>query len=605
MGGSTHSKTEKNSHLRFQLTLVSAPWSLFHRPSIQLANLRNYVQEVGGYPVENRHLYLNIAKRIGIDLYSRIAQSGWAGEALFAPLLFPRKRDDAARLFHSELQGDGKGSVPDFDSLVGDIRDCCDIWLSGFNLEKVSLLGFSVCFSQLLPSLYLASRFKEITDIPIVFGGSSCSGSTGLSLVRDFDQIDYLVDGEGEAPLLELCNYLSGRQTDIPAQIRTRKTHEVKTATPDIQRLDELPVPHFDSYLEEARQLFNDLPFMPVLPIEFSRGCRWNHCTFCNLNLQWQGYRRKTAERMIAEVQELSVKNESLNFAFTDNMLPDSEVEQFFQAMAESNHDFSFFGEIRAKTSPERLALYRRGGLQSVQVGIESLSTTLLTRMRKGTTTIDNLAIMRSCCAHEILLLGNIITEFPATSEEEIEEILANLDYVLPYPPLQAASFFLGYGSPIHCHPREYGIRAITSHPKNRLLFPRQYQGGLLIAGYRGDRQIQQKRWRPVREKIQAWQDFHRNRSAESRPALSYRDGGTYLVIHQELPDNSTLLHRLRGVSREIYLSCDQPKAIEEIRSSFPGFSREAIEKFARQLCTKRLMFQEENQLLALAVRHT
>ena len=167
-----YSETKRHSRIRFRVILVSAPWAVFHRPSIQLANLRSYLQEVGGYPVDNCHLYLNIAKKISIDLYSRIANSGWAGEALFAPLLFPQKKETAARLFHSELQGDGKGSVPDFGGLVADIEECCDIWMSNIDLEKVSLLGFSVCFSQLLPSLYLASRFKAKADIPIVFGGS-------------------------------------------------------------------------------------------------------------------------------------------------------------------------------------------------------------------------------------------------------------------------------------------------------------------------------------------------------------------------------------------------------------------------------------------------
>ncbi len=174
--------------------------------------------------------------------------------------------------------------------------------MSCFDLEKISLLGFSVCFSQLLPSLYLASEFKKRAAIPTVFGGSSCSGSAGLSLIRHFDQINYLIDGEGEGPLLELCNYLSGQQAKIPGQIKSRQVREANTTTPDISRLDELPIPDFKPYLEETRHLFNDLPFMPTLPVEFSRGCRWNRCTFCNLNLQWQGYRHKNASRMIAEV---------------------------------------------------------------------------------------------------------------------------------------------------------------------------------------------------------------------------------------------------------------------------------------------------------------
>ncbi len=149
--------------------------------------------------------------------------------------------------------------------------------------------------------------------------------------------------------------------------------------------------------------------------------------------------------------------------------------------------------------------------------------------------------------------------------------------------------------------PREYGIRAILPHAKSRMLFPRQCQDGLLISGYRGDRKNQQKLWRPVREKILAWQEFHRNRS-KRKPPLYYCDGGTYLIIHQELPGKTALLHRLRSVSRKIYLFCNQPKSITEICTAFPGLNREEIETFVCSLGAKKLMFQESDRVLALAV---
>jgi radical SAM superfamily enzyme YgiQ (UPF0313 family) len=383
----------------------------------------------------------------------------------------------------------------------------------------------------------------------------------------------------------------------------TRKKKSSVIEPLSVKRLDDLPLPSFSSYLSEAKNLFPDMPFMPVLPVEFSRGCSWNRCTFCNLNLQWKGYRHKKAERMSAEVRHLVNETESLSFSFTDNVLPDRETGTFFKAMSASKKDLSFFAEIRAKTSIERLKLFHSGGLQTVQVGIESLSGSLLARMGKGTSVMDNLAIMKNCSASGITLLGNIITQFPGSSSEEVKETLENLDYAFPFAPLDAVPFFLGYGSPVYRNPGEYGIRAITVHPKNRMLFPRRFQTRLLACGYRGDRAVQIKRWRPVQQKIKAWQQYHRKRSHRDKPPLYCRDGGSFLVIHQQLPDSSTLLHRLRGTSRELYLFCDQPKELKEICSAYPRLSREAIEAFVRQLCDKRLMFREHERLLALAVR--
>lgn len=601
---SSNQQTDRRDRNHFRVVLVAAPWALFHRPSIQVAGLRSYLLAKSDYRVDCRHLYLAIAKRIGIDCYARIARSGWAGEALFAALLFPEKAKDAARLFSSELRGDGCGTVPDFPALMADITSCCDAWEAETDWQQVSLVGFSLCFNQLFASLYLADRLKQAAaGLPIVFGGTSCAGAVGRSLVERFGQIDYLVDGEGEGPLLALCQHLDRGQGALPGRIITVAGRGGGVSSPDIAPLDDLPIPDYRPYFNEMQKAFADLPFLPTLPVEFSRGCSWQRCTFCNLNLQWRGYRFKRAARMIAEVQELSAANESLHFAFTDNVLPAREMEEFFDAMAASPVDITFFGELRATTSLERLSRYRRGGLRTVQVGVESLSTSLLGKMGKGTTALDNLAMMKNCAAAGVVLMGNLITEFPATSPAEITETLDNLDYALPFAPLDAASFFLGHGVPMHRHPRAYGITAILPHPHYRALFPERYRGMMLVSGYRGDRLRQKKLWRPVRLKIAAWQEFHRQRRGREVVPLSYRDGGSFLVISQELPRQPSLLHRLRGVSRKLYLFCDQPQSLAAIGSAFPRLSPAAIESFVDQLCRKRLMFREADRVLALAVR--
>ena len=501
------------------------------------------------------------------------------------------------------MREDDQGQIPDFDRLRADIVHACNTWLSALDAGTISLCGFSICFSQLLPSLYLAAKLKEAAPVATVFGGTSCSSEAGLALISHFEQVDYLIDGEGEGALLELCNFLGKKRSALPGRVLSRNDRRSVSETESVGRLDDLPIPSFRAYLSEVKNLFPDMPFMPVLPVEFSRGCSWNRCTFCNLNLQWKGYRHKKAERMSVEVMQLVKETESLRFSFTDNVLPDRETGTFFKAMSESGKDLSFFAEIRAKTPVEQLRLFRGGGLHTVQVGIESLSGSLLARMGKGTTVMDNLAIMKNCSANGIILMGNIITQFPGSTSEEVKETLENLDCAWPFAPLEAVPFFLGYGSPVFQNPGKYGIRAITVHPKNRLLFPRQFQGQLLACGYRGDRAVQRKRWRPVKEKIKAWQRYHRTRSDGGKPLLYYRDGGTFLVIHQQLPDNSRLLHRLRGSSRELYLFCDQPRELEEICRSYPRLSRESIETFVRQLCRKRLMFRENERILALAVR--
>jgi hypothetical protein len=272
--------------------------------------------------------------------------------------------------------------------------------------------------------------------------------------------------------------------------------------------------------------------------------------------------------------------------------------------MTEAKCDYDFFAEIRVITDGDKLAAYRRGGLSSVQVGIEALSTSLLARMEKGTTAMDNIGAMKQSRGCHMRLDGNLITEFPGSSSEEVTETLQNLDFVLPFTPLTAASFFLGEGSPICNEPKKFGISALLQHPKNRRLFPREVLAGMnmLIKEYRGDRTLQRRLWEPVRRKISQWQTFHTGRDIHGIPPLSYRDGGSFLIIRQEQINGPCLHHRLRGTSRAIYLYCQTIREQKELAQQFPTIQPQALNDFLLELSAKRILFQEGSRFLALAI---
>jgi ribosomal peptide maturation radical SAM protein 1 len=589
-----------------KVALVSMPWPIFNRPSLQLATLKSTVEEQSTCQVDCFHLYLNIAKAIGIETYARIARSGWAGEALFAPLLFPEMKSRAEKLFRQSLPKKDP-AIGDFEKLVDCLEETIAAWLQTTKIHNYNLLGLSVCFFQLLPSLYLASRLKEKhPEVPIVFGGSSCSGKVGVSLFANFPQIDYLIDGEGEALLVHLCRYLVGSAKALPKAILSRgNCHKTAVETPKVT-LNDLPYPNYSSYFNEIRKIFPEQLFIPVLPIEFSRGCWWNRCSFCNLNLQWPDYRFKKGERMVAEVIFLAKTHGCLQFAFADNALPPHEADLFFEGISATRMDFDFFAEIRGITDRPRLQKYGQAGLKTVQIGIEALSTTLLTKMAKGTAVIDNIAAMKIASGCSIHLEGNLITEFPGTTAEEIAETLVNLDFVLPFAPLQAATFFLGFNSPMYARPKEFAIKAILPHGKNQKLIPEKILSRMttISNSYRGDRKRQRKLWKPVVEKLQVWQNFHQKRTGKASHPLHYRDGNTFLLITQELASGTLLRHRLKNLSRDIYLFCQTPQTIPAILAAFPSISLPILVRFIDELHAKRLMFREGDRILSLAIRH-
>jgi ribosomal peptide maturation radical SAM protein 1 len=596
----------------FRLGLIAMPWALFNRPSVQLGALKGYLSQAEpDVQVSCLHPYLGLAKSIGLDLYREISQDVWLCEGLYAGLLFPEQRDVLHGFLAKRLKQCDSAGANTIESLWAKVETHLHQWLVGQDWGQFALVGFSVCFNQLLASLLAAKQLKVVQpQLPIVFGGSSCVAAMGSSLLEVFPWLDYVVHGEGEIPLANLCRVLAGREGELIPQVmaRTGRATGERFVGCQFKGLSELPIPDYDGYFQELRREFAGEPFVPELPVEFSRGCWWGKCTFCNLNLQWHGYRGKSAEQMEREVLHLSQHHGCLDFSFTDNVLPGREAPPFFEKMAASKRDFRFFAEIRVNQRGDILKQYRQGGLVAVQAGIESLSQGLLERMRKGATVMENLALMKESVALGIRLDGNLITGFPGSIEEEVVETLGHLDFVLPFTPLTAASFFLGHGCEVACKPQDYGIRAIVQHPHNRKLFPSQMLQGLtlLINDYRGDRAKQRRLWQPVVKKIRAWQRFHAARRCPAHlvPLLSYRDAGNILIIRQELPDQATLHHRLRGTSRALYLACETIVEFEVLARQFPKLGRAQLATFLTELTAKRLLFSQGTRYLALAV-HT
>jgi ribosomal peptide maturation radical SAM protein 1 len=601
------------------------PWPLFNRPSIQLGTLKAFLEtKTDWLTVDTEHPYLEVASILGTTLYHWICQNPWVSESLYAPMVFPPQRQSSEALAknYTKKAGPEIKELFNFKVIHEQLEKQLENWVNSCDWSRYTVAGFSVCFNQLFASLAAAGLIKKkFPHIAIVFGGSSCAAAAGKSIIDAFDCVDFVIQGEGENSLLELCRYISGQRSDLPENIFSTEPvkqqpcnlNETSGNSQQLPQLDALPVPDYSDYFSDRNKWFPDKPFIPVLPVEFSRGCWWNKCAFCNLNLQWCGYRYKKAAQMIAEVTSLSTRYDCLDFTFTDNMIPPQESLHFLSHTAKNLSDFNFFAEIRAlgakKSIDDVFSLYQSGGLSTIQVGIESLSNSLLKRMQKGVSVIENIATMRAAQEHSLVLEGNLIVQFPGSTQSEVEETLKNLDFVFSYSPLNIASFFLGHDSPVYISPKKYGIKAIVNHINNTRLFPREVlkKLNLIVRDYRGDRTYQRKIWKPVFSKMKAWQEYHEKRkiSARHKPLLYYRDGGNFLLIRQELVDGTVLNHKLKGVSRQIYLYCAQVRTTKELSGKFPAISQQKILSFLADLKKKRLIFSDNNKYLALAVHYT
>jgi ribosomal peptide maturation radical SAM protein 1 len=448
------------------------------------------------------------------------------------------------------------------------------------------------------------------------------SGKHASGLLNNFPEVDFVVNGEGERPLARLLAWLrqSGGHMDLEAipGVMSRKHMEkdISVGYSQMEGLSSLPPPDYDDYFSLLKTLPPENRFFPTLPAEISRGCWWQSlkpasaatkgCRFCNLNLQWQGYRTKTASQVVTEIDHLTKKYQTLSVALTDNLLPPRQSKDIFPSLAKLDKDFRLFGEIRATTPRSVLRAMKDAGTAEVQIGIEALSTRLLGKLNKGTTAIQNLEILKHCEKLGIRSHSNLIVHFPGSDIDDVAETLHAIDFAYPFQPLRCVRFWLGLGSPVWQEPRSFGLKALANHRHYKVLFPsRVYRSmDLLIQSYRGDVGYQNKLWRPVLMKVEKWEKDYAclKKGPHCSPVLSFRDGRDFMIIRQRRPKAATRTHRLVGTSRAIYLFCQKHRSLKRIVNRFPKVGEEKIVPFLKSMVDRRLMFEEQDRYLSLAI---
>lgn len=606
-----------------KVTLVSTPWPLFNRPSIQIGALKSYLgSQFPGLRVDSHHVYLKVAATIGYPIYQAVSERTWLAESVYGALLYPERVESVKKVFQRPAGRHPALRKVVFETLIAQLEAVSKTFINSIDWGQYGLAGFSICFCQLTASLYFIKQIKKrFPNLTIVVGGSTFAGESIRNIFEVFPEIDFVVNGEGEIPLGRLVRHLSGSRNgqDIPFIPGIVSAKSARDHMPIVfNQMEDLAVlkrPDYDDYFELLKSLGLKKNFFPTIPVELSRGC-WRRrsysaagfsgCAFCNLNLQWDGYRSKAPLEAVSEIDTLVKKHKSLSVAFMDNLLPIKTAGAVFKQIGGLGKDLLLFGEIRASTPKPILAAMQAAGMAEVQIGIEALSTRLLSRLNKGTTAIQNLEIMKHCEALRIVNTSNLILYFPGSDQEDVAETLRCLDFAMPFRPLKPVRFWLGLGSPVWQNPKAFGLKAVFNHPNYAAIFGPEISRAMrfTIQAYRGDLGYQKKLWQPVLKKLKDWKslyaDFHKSPAAGH--ILSYRDGRDFLMIGQKRVGDEPLTHRLEGTFRAIYLFCENHRSIKSIAGHFPKMPADKIRLFLNTMVAKKLMFEENEKYLSLAV---
>lgn len=613
-----------------RLALVALPWSVADRPSAALASLAPYIRaECPAWTVDCHYAYMDVAIAMGIPLYLQLADRAMTlGEVLHAGLYYPERRAAVRTRLAEALRDDMKldpqdpvtfpeevyGAERSHEAIAERVLAILEhhLYRTVDRLTGYGIVGLTTCFGQLYANLLVARELRARDPaVKLLLGGSSVSSAVGPSLLQEYGFLDYVIQGEGELPLAGLVHALERGDAGVPAGVLSRRNAALNrggVALSEVPNLDELPLPDYTGYAEQAEAA----NVVWTLPIEGSRGCWWdrgkrtgdphNTCYFCNLNVQWKGYRQKSAVRLAQEIDELSTRYANPLLFFLDNIVRLKGVEELASLLQSHGKDYLTFYEMRAHMSPYEVFCLWQMGLRWSQFGIEGLSSRYLKRVGKGTSTIQNLQAMRTCYELGIDNLANLIVDFPGSTADEVEDNRANiLQYGILYQPLRVVAFEIGIGSTVEQLRDEFGVTNLRNADFWKAGLPDEVYQRLVMFNKSAD--FPKADWAPVREAVEIWKAAHdAARASDYGHVMTYADGGSFLRI-VDGRTGSAVSRVLRGREREIYLQCMEITSRADLAAQFagaPGGEAEIDEILAR-LTGEALMFSENDKYLALA----
>ena len=319
----------------------------------------------------------------------------------------------------------------------GFIEDC----LEEIRARQPDVVGFTSMFGQNMSSLSLARRIKqELPQTVVVFGGANCAGEMGEALLRNFDQIDYVITGEAELnfPALITCIDEQGPPDNIGGIVWRDENGDVhhNGFTPPFRDLDMLPVPDYGDYFAALQETSYANEIEPMVFLEQSRGCWWGqkqHCTFCGLNADGMVYRKKSDERCLQDLREIAEQVPTRNIHYADNILDMKKFGGFLQHLKNENLGLSLFFEIKSNIPKEKVKILSDAGTYSIQPGIENFSTKVLKEMRKGVSGLQNVQCLKWCKQYGIEALWNVLYGFPGETKDDYRinlEILKSITHL-------------------------------------------------------------------------------------------------------------------------------------------------------------------------------
>lgn len=619
-----------------KVILASMPWAPYQEPSHGLAILSSVLDN---HSIENevKHLNIQLLRWLKASSYQHLANLVGTNEFFFSQPFEEDISADQLQALDRTISILFRNGEP-LPSLTnrGEYLE----WMLAIRNEVIpkylvecaneildaecTMLGLTCMFDQTIASLALAKLVKAAApDMTICLGGYALEGVVGQQILRCFDFVDVIAYGDGEPSIASLAAYSVGATSlaSIPnllfrtggdRKTRIQKNNKVQAI------LDESPIPNYAHYFSDIKRLGDaDKVYIKpkVLPLEASRGCWWgqkNHCIFCGIDKETLKYRQKSPNRVDQMFSHLREKyGGHFTFRLSDYILPHSYYKTVLPKLSKVIPKYKISCEMKANISIEKFELMRDAGFEQVQPGIESFSTDILMRMRKGVTGIQNILTLKLGRELGIQVDWNLLYGFPGDKIEEYQQLLRTLPQLYHLdPPHSCTNVLITRFAPLQTSPSAFGIEKAQAHPSYDAIFSRNFRENnkfdlndycyIFQPNWDNGEELEAV-FRVIDTQVEFWKGRHKRTSGTLRHTCFHNS----IVFEDGRQDEcKPVIHKFSQAHRLVYEEMhDRIRTLDSVCQTLVGrFSATEVHKAAADLTENRLIYVEGNRHLGLSL---
>lgn len=570
-----------------KVILLSTPFIKFSLPSLQMANISSYLKK-NKIDVQSEFLSIKYVEYIGWDNY-KVVRDEKNGQRMFSNLLFSEyksdlniKNIDTGILENEELYNIKKLTKDFFKNFV-----------FSEPILKSTIFVFYLYHYQMLSSLYFAKLLKDKYDCEIWFSGFHCKGALGENLKELFPFIDK--------------TFGENIEEDILNSIINEKHNSYYDS------LNFIPTPDYDDFYKASLETKEIIPAFRKnninYQVEFARGCRWDKCSFCTLNCAAKSFRTRDVDMILMDYKKLTYKY-STSFILPEHFIMPCDWDNWILKLASyykhtlKNLNLNF--RTSDLLSEEKIEVLKKAEA-NVLIGIESFSNKYLKLMNKGHSVIQNIQVLKWLERWKVPCFHNILCSLPFEDEEIFDETekVIELIYHLQ-PPFDIEEFRLTYDSFIFNNQVANNISKVECKNEYAELFPieflEKYKPFFYDFTVNIDRRIPYEKWEALIEK---WRGIYYEPEYKSIPTqdcllMICKNDTIYQIVDRRYGAQNTI--ELSQAESKIYEFLNEIRDKDFLFDKFNKLSKSEIENIIAKLEANKLIYIENNNLLALAI---